>query len=861
MRIEATWGADPLEYYGGFHSLEHDTNATFRSSLAHNGSVTWTTHDAELSYESNNIAYADLSVSFPDVDWAWQKVVYGWSALQWQGWARGELYVQDDNIQVLLLQAENVLEYWIDGEHYWGGDFYGYRKVPIPLHLEPGVHTIELRLIRDVRSMGGTGTNPSVDVKLEVKRSWNGLESLLGFDRDVMISDVVGGDFGPLVNPWASIQLRNDGLEDIYIGGIEGPREVCVFELLSKERIKIAPGQSRPVAFEVGCIPSYNRRINMLFKYRIGHGPYIRSWHFSTWPRVWEGWDEPHRMTFLSSTGVVSYAILRPPPRSLECGRDKNITLPVLLALHGAGLDAAGDMVRHSLDDLSDLCAWELFPTGSTPWSGDDWHIWGLADVEAAIAAIPKWIERTDWDGAGVDIDKWLVAGHSNGGQGAWYALTHRPDKLLAAAVVSGYSSIQNYVPYTFWHTSEPQKEALIQSTLLPYRHELLLENARDIPVVQQHGSADDNVPVYNARSMSQRIHQAGAYSEYFEMPHRPHFWNGVMATKPLSHFFNKHLERHMDEKAAGVPVHLRNFTFHVADPGSMGSKFGVKVVSLRTQGKLAKVSVTYEAFTNTCLFKTVNVLGLILSPEYYGECSQLSVDDDLVAPSIQINGSILQRFDDGWRTVESQDRLPRTNDQWGGMDAILRTSGPFSIVKHTPGVEKIALQISRNLCNYYNADTDITGNYTLALSRPGNVISVAVGKDLPKSPNWDAPIRVDEHGLDIIFDRTRYKYSASGADGIAAVFLRPLPDERLELVVWAANASDLSTAARLVPMLTGSGQPNFIVADRTMLWKGIDGVLAMGFFDWLWQVAPQSYLDREGNPVNDAAKLVRKID
>jgi len=37
-------------------------------------------------------------------------------------------------------------------------------------------------------------------------------------------------------------------------------------------------------------------------------------------------------------------------------------------------------------------------------------------------------------------------------GQGVWYALTHRPDKILAAAPVSGYSSIQGGDPLSFPH-------------------------------------------------------------------------------------------------------------------------------------------------------------------------------------------------------------------------------------------------------------------------------------------------------------------------------------------------------------------------------------------------------------------------
>jgi hypothetical protein len=83
-----------------------------------------------------------------------------------------------------------------------------------------------------------------------------------------------------------------------------------------------------------------------------------------------------------------------------------------------------------------------VIPSGVTAWSGDDWrklHLsdssydadpivdkWGFADVEAAIEAIPQWMKQIEWTRQGVDMEKWVVSGHSNGGQGAWYALTHR---------------------------------------------------------------------------------------------------------------------------------------------------------------------------------------------------------------------------------------------------------------------------------------------------------------------------------------------------------------------------------------------------------------------------------------------------
>lgn len=86
---------------------------------------------------------------------------------------------------------------------------------------------------------------------------------------------------------------------------------------------------------------------------------------------------------------------------------------------------------------------------------------------------------------------------------------------------------------------------------------------------------------------------------------------------------------------------------------------------------------------------------------------------------------------------------------------------------------------------------------------------------------------------------RRTYQFEA----GLGAAFLRPLPDERLELVIWGYDDTGLRQAARLVPMLTGVGQPDFIVVSRRCGWKGASGVLAMGLFDYAWKVSKASFL------------------
>jgi hypothetical protein len=84
--------------------------------------------------------------------------------------------------------------------------------------------------------------------------------------------------------------------------------------------------------------------------------------------------NDPFKMTFLHPSGIISYAILKSPVAPENSYLLYDNRLPVLLNLHGAGLEADSDQVRHQLDSVESLPAWTLFPTGGTPWSGDDWR-------------------------------------------------------------------------------------------------------------------------------------------------------------------------------------------------------------------------------------------------------------------------------------------------------------------------------------------------------------------------------------------------------------------------------------------------------------------------------------------------------
>jgi hypothetical protein len=183
--------------------LKYDENAKFPSSLAPNATVSWSTTTAQDSSCDTLSAKVGLSLAFPDIDLAFLQRIYGWAALQYQGWARGLLRVNGGQPRTLTLATDNLLEFYLDGVHHFGGDYYAFRRAPIVLHLEPGDHVIDLRFVRDVRAMGGIGS-PTIDIQLEARSSTQDLHLAA---ENALMPDMVSGHLASMLG---SIQVRND---------------------------------------------------------------------------------------------------------------------------------------------------------------------------------------------------------------------------------------------------------------------------------------------------------------------------------------------------------------------------------------------------------------------------------------------------------------------------------------------------------------------------------------------------------------------------------------------------------------------------------------------------------------------------
>jgi len=410
------------------------------------------------------------------------------------------------------------------------------------------------------------------------------------------------------------------------------------------------------------------------------------------------------------------------------------------------------------------------------------------------------------------------------------------------------------------WREADPRVTSLLQDSLQSFRHELLVCNFDGIATLQQHGGADDNVPAYHSRRMNQLITQSNgtAAAAYVELKDKGHWFDGVMSTSPLRKFYADILDLQ-----AELPRIPQSFRIVIANPADMGPRGGLVVDQLRISGQLGKIDVSRGASTWTITtsnirrfhFESSSSAALPLEIVIDGNRLGVSLDersfDCWVVRSLsghwQVSIVLLQRsfheltfqisHDPDWHLEE------RHGAQLGPLDSILRTSGPFLIRQLSMEASEIALQVSRNLFQYFRADTEVVGGKDHGNSARGNVITVAMGRDFPRSVRPHFPIDlIEKKGISIRNSSDR-RTVFGFQEGLGAIFLRPLPNERLELIVWGFDSLGLRLAARLLPMLTGVGQPEFIIVSNRCAWEGAGGVLAMGSFDNFWNVSETSFV------------------
>jgi hypothetical protein len=342
---------------------------------------------------------------------------------------------------------------------------------------------------------------------------------------------------------------------------------------------------------------------------------------------------------------------------------------------------------------------------------------------------------------------------------------------------------------------------------------------------------------------MNSLLGEIGADVDYVELPNQGHWFEGVMATNALQAFYRRYLPKTAD-------VRLAPTTFSAVFPSTddMGSRFGIVADQVESPDEFGRVDVSCSGKSWRLSTTNVHRLHFDFTSCQVEPPNTIILDDTKVVlpdrSGVSIKTSFVKSRDgrwgadvDGpWKTLQQ-----RHGRQRGALDAILRTLGSFSIRMYSKNTLEVAVQISRNLYQYYHADSSITSCSTQDLAQPGNIITLAIGNDLPPGELETFPIDLLPGRIEIRRPGHLSTKTIPHEPELAAVFLRPLRDERLELVVWGSDESGLRLASRLVPTLTGVGQADFIILSKKSKWLGHAGAIAMGFFDFEWQISKGS--------------------
>ncbi|KAG9321131.1 hypothetical protein KVV02_005257 [Mortierella alpina] len=581
----------------------------------------------------------------------------------------------DDGLYAVAIQCENVGDFYVDDERL-SGDWYGYGLTRHTLRLAPGSkHTLSVRVVHEVRIFGGVILPPpskfrcelavpSFPIKEDQEKDSQDIDGDCSSHSRALMVQVVKEGYGGyvamdaveniLAGKYISVALRNVGPRSVLVKSV---RVVKGSELLSAsltnpgEPISLYPSVHRPIAIRLEGVPgaavkfmdrnTKELAFTLAFELQSGadidrHNQRVVTGTLRTCTLViaQRKWGEPYKYTFLDFDGTVQYAAAIPPSHPTSNPLD---SAPVLVSLHGAGVEV--DQSPFWLSEYTQReRTWIVLPTGRSPW-GYDWHGASMQNVASAIESlanglygIPEHLKGLP--GMRPDPERLLIAGHSNGGQGAWFMVTHFPDKAIAATPAAGYVNIKQYVPFTGWLSNsytDSHLRGLLEASIIEFDNDVHMSNTVGIPILARTGGADDNVPPLNSRKLvrlgQENAHNLSAIS-LSEIPGAGHWFEGVLHDNVMQAFLNQHLHDNTiahsedQEDRATAVTHPRfplEFEITVLNPAGIGSRGGIQVEQLRLPYRQVKGTVkvkivkdeqrerNYEQW-NTWIVETTNV-------------------------------------------------------------------------------------------------------------------------------------------------------------------------------------------------------------------------------------------------------------
>ncbi|MCS6829452.1 MAG: prolyl oligopeptidase family serine peptidase [Armatimonadota bacterium] len=733
--------------------------------------------------------------------------------------------VSSDREKVALLEAQGCVTVVINGEPRVG-DVYQHGYVRIPVLLKQGQNELLFRCSRAGRLSARLSNAPAEGALLDV--------------RDATLPDLVVGEE---TDVWLGIVAINASMQSLrgltIVAAHEGGRtSESVVPALPPLSIYKVPVRVRGLAPRAAGA----RRVELRLLRQEGKQKFVLDSAEVTL-RIRET-HESQKRTFISSAdGSVQYYAVLPAQR---LSRDSPAPA-LVLTLHGAGVEAIGQVDSYSPKTWATIVA----PTNRRPF-GFSWEEWGRLDaLEVLELAQKRW--RTD-------PYRVYLTGHSMGGHGTWHVgLTH-PDRFAAIAPSAGWVSIWTYgTGARLGQREQPADEkadpiaAFLLRSASPSDTLSLVRNSLMQGVYVLHGDADEVVPVTESRSMHKSLSPIHRDFEYHEQPGAGHWWDlsdepGVDCVDwmPIFNFFARRRLPTLDS--------VRQIEFTTMSPGVSASCYWVSVEMQQQQMKPSTVNLRYDPGKRRFAGTTSNVARLSLHLEHMKPGAPLSVELDGQAignisyPSRERRLWLI-RENGHWKLSAAPSPALKSPQRYGGFKSVF-TNRPVLVygTKGTPEENAWALAKARFDSESFwyrgNATFEVIPDTEFQPDRYRDRNVVLYG-NAETNATWqlllgDSPVQV-HRGAVHIGDK------ALSGETLACLFVRPRAGSVTALVGAVAGTGlvGMRLTNRLPYFITGAGVPDCLVLSADMLTKGLEGVLAAGFFGADWSVQSGEFVWR----------------
>lgn len=913
-----------------------------------NGTTALQTFAAQVQRQEPNHVQHSLTVEYPDVDWPWVRKSAGWSSLQWQMVAVTDLSIGSENTAAAITM-DKTAEFAIVPQSdfrpnatmlddtatidWFTGDWYSYvaafsrenvsaPELPISqhlLHLNKGAYKLLVRSMYEIRIFGDpkNGGSESPKMTLGIDIAVRGLDNIA---QDELIEvhtnphhsnvpHVVGGN----IAGWGlSFAVRNLSPNDTYTLqdiDIAGPMTGAASPPLKAElglTLSVAPGQTVLVPVKITQSSSLNAAatfIDLTLRLTSVSDPSgttiakpIRIPIIHK-PAFWEtsSSDDDHNAymySYLAPDHTVQLAAATPPRRANRALAGKGPLPPLILTLHGAGVDIRDLFFSNSIQKQND--SWSILPTGRTPW-GYDWQLASLQAADAAVTAFHKHLyglpanvsdeERNKWQ---FDPEKLFIMGHSNGGQGAWYRLARFPDRVIGGVVAAGYIKVSDYVSFAWKvgrHFTDPALQGLLHSSISMFENDLFASNLAGLDLLVKYGSADANVPPWNSKDMAMLVdgwnQRSGLVNKVkiAEVPGRPHWWDTLFSESDVQQAIEASTS---SSKNPGyeMPDSPQRFTLTVANPAEAGSKGGWRISEIDVPGRLAKLEVRYgEQATQNGADKDSahvqvvarNVRRIDLDMVVLRRSASAALLSNSTPMRLSLNGQEIEADLHGVETVHFFHKGHGEWESWTDLETsttsararpigpvlrIVSSEGPMVIVVPSAG-STIEVTAWMGVARRFAADLLLYGLINSQIITDADFVSSGAADTFDRSnivtlggPHVNTFTRsiydswpTQNNPIQFPSPETSSQFEIQGCSfyeiGTAMLALAPHPtfDQGLVLIAHGVGVEGVSRAARLLPTRTATMIPEWIVVDRSAEWMGEGGVQAAGWYDrgWSW--------------------------